>query len=113
MPSLLGDAQRSLAVLVGQAGVGPGPEEEPHALALVLDDAVVQGRVAFPGLLVQDAGVLDDEVDDVKRVAGLVGDGVVKTSFSEFLKKRSEIRSDAKFVVKLGQSWFREPLAGD
>ena len=82
---LLGNAERGLAILVGQPSVGAGPEKQPHALALVLDDAVVQRRVALSGLLVQHAGVLDDEVDDVKRVAGLVGDGVVKTSFREFL----------------------------
>ena len=85
--SFLGNAERGLAVLVLQTRVGSGPEEEPHALALVLDDAVVQGGVALAGLLVKAARVLDDEVDHVQGVARLVGDGVVKTSFSEFLEK--------------------------
>ena len=85
MIPLLCYAQGRLSILVLQTRVGSGPQEQPHALALVLDDAVVQRRVALSGLLVQHAGVLDDEVDDVQRVAGLVGDGVVKTSFREFL----------------------------
>ena len=88
MSSLLGNAERRLAVLVLQTRVGSGPEEQPHALALVLDDAVVQGSVALAGLLVEAARVLDDEVHHVQRVAGLVRDGVVQTSFSKFLKNK-------------------------
>ncbi len=53
MSAFLGDAQRRLAVLVLQPRVGPRPEEEPHALALVLDDAVVERGVAFSRLLVE------------------------------------------------------------
>jgi hypothetical protein len=48
----------------------------------------VQGSVALAGLLVEAARVLDDEVHHVQRVAGLVRDGVVQTSFSKFLKNK-------------------------
>ena len=65
MIPLLCYAQGRLSILVLQTRVGSGPQEQPHALALVLNDAVVQGRVALPRLLVQRARVLDDEVDDV------------------------------------------------
>ena len=67
MIPLLCYAQGRLSILVLQTRVGSGPQEQPHALALVLDDAVVQRGVALSGLLVQHAGVLDDEVDDVVR----------------------------------------------
>ena len=84
--ALLGDVDGRLAVVVLDAGAGAGAEEEPHALALVLDDAVVERRVALARLLVQVARVLHQEVDDVQRVAiVLPGDGVVQTSFRELL----------------------------
>jgi hypothetical protein len=51
----------------------------------------VERRVALARLLVEAAGVLHQEVDDVQRVARLVGDGVVKTSFGEFLKTEKYI----------------------
>ena len=86
VPALLGDVDGRLAVVVLDAGVGAGAEEEPHALALVLDDAVVERRVALARLLVQVGRVLHQEVDDVQRVAiVLPGDGVVQTSFRELL----------------------------
>ena len=91
MIPLLCYAQGRLSILVLQTRVGSGPQEQPHALALVLNDAVVQGRVALPRLLVQRARVLDDEVDDVEGVACLVGNRVVKTSFGKFLKNWQKI----------------------
>ena len=84
--SLPGDAQRSLPVVVGKVWAGPGPQQQPHGLGLVLDDAVVEGGVALLGPPVEGAAVLDQEVNDVERAAGLLGDGVMKTSFSKLLK---------------------------
>ena len=84
--ALLGDVDGRLSVVVFDAGVGAGAEEEPHALALVLDDAVVQRRVALARLLVQLRRVLHQEVDDVQRVAiVLPRNGVVQTRFRELL----------------------------
>ena len=84
--ALLGDVDGRLAVVVLDAGVCAGAEEEPHALALVLDDAVVERRVALARLLVQLRRVLHQEVDDVQRVAiVLPRNGVVQTRFRELL----------------------------
>ena len=86
MRSLPGNAQRRLPVVVLDVRAGPGPEQQPHGLRLVLDDAVVQGGVPLLGPPVEGAAVLDQEVHDVERAAGLLGDGVMKTSFSKLLK---------------------------
>jgi len=70
--TFLGDAERSLSVLVLQTRIGTRPEEEPHALALVLYHAIVERGVALSSLLVEAARVLDDEVDDVQGVTRFV-----------------------------------------
>ena len=87
MSAFLGDAERGLSVLVFQTGVGARPEEESHALALVLYHTIVERGVALACLLVEAARVLNDEVDDVQGVTRFVRYRVVKTSFSKFLKK--------------------------
>ena len=84
--TFLGDAERGLAVLVLQTGISARPEEEPHALALVLYHTIVERGVALASLLVEAARVLDDEVDDVQGVTRFVRNRVVKTSFSKFLQ---------------------------
>ena len=73
----LGNAERSFPVLVLQTWIGSGPEEQPHAFALVLDDAVVQGGVSLPCLLVQAARVLYDKVNNVEGVSGFMGNRIV------------------------------------
>ena len=88
MSAFLGDAERGLSVLVLHTGVGARPEEEPHALALVLYHTIVERGVALTSLLVEAARVLYDEVDDVQGVTRLVRNRVVKTSFSKFLKNK-------------------------
>ncbi len=70
MTAFLGDAQWRLAVLVLQPRVGPRPEEEPHALALVLDDAVVERGVALSRLLVEAGRVLRPNV--IKLFAAVI-----------------------------------------
>ena len=87
MAPFLGNAERRFAVLVLQTRVGSGPEEKSHALALVLDHAVVQGGVALPRLLVQTARVLNDKVYNVEGLTSFVGYRIVKTSFRKFLQK--------------------------
>ncbi len=86
--SLLGDVQRCLPVVVLHCGVGAGPEQQSHALALVLNDAVMERGVSLTCLAVQRGGILHQEVDDVEGVAGLVGDGVMKARLGKFLKNR-------------------------
>ena len=49
---LLGNVDGRLPVVVLHEGVGARPEQQPHALALVLDDAVVQRRVPLASLAV-------------------------------------------------------------
>ena len=88
MSAFLGNAERGLSVLVLHTGVGARPEEEPHALALVLYHTIVERGVALTSLLVEAARVLYDEVDDVQGVTRLVRNRVVKTSFSKFLKNK-------------------------
>jgi hypothetical protein len=94
VPALLGNVGWRLSVVVLHVGVGSRPEQESHALASVLNDAVVERGVALASLLVQGGAVLDEEVDDVQRVAILVVDGQVKTSFGKFLK-------DNEIIVQL------------
>ncbi len=88
VPPLLGDVERRLSVVVLHRGVGARSQEEPEGLALILYDAVVQRSVALSRLPIQAWRVLDQKVDDVQRVAGLVRDGVVQTSLGEFLKMK-------------------------
>ena len=106
VPPLLGDVDRRLAVVVLDAGVGARAEQQPHALALVLDDAVVEGGVALARLLVQVRRVLHQEVDDVQRVAiVLPGNGVVETSFGELLERKSAAFQSQRPQHLSGHSW--------
>ena len=81
--SLPRDVERGLAVVVREVGGGAGPQQQPHGLGLVLDDAVVERGVALLGLAVQAARVLDQEVHHVERAPGLLGDGVVEAGLLE------------------------------
>ena len=111
--ALLGDVDGRLAVVVLDAGVGAGAEEEPHALALVLDDAVVQRRVALARLLVQLRRVLHQEVHDVQRVAiVLPRNGVVQTRFRELLYKDRHIIINIPIKIYVRGGPFRQVLFG-
>lgn len=94
MPPLFGNVKRRLPVVVLHHRVGPGPQEKPHALALVLNNTVVERGVPLAGLLVQTARVLDDEVHDVKGVARLVADGVVQAGLGKFLRESNGNNGD-------------------
>lgn len=90
VPPLLGDVDCRLAVVVLDGGAGTAPEQQAHALCLVLDDAVVQRRVALARLTVQRRRILHQEVHHVQRVAVLVRDGVVQRGLREFLRGGGE-----------------------
>ena len=48
MTSLLSDIQRRFSIAILDIGLGARPQQQPHGLALILNDAVVQRRVALP-----------------------------------------------------------------
>ena len=84
--ALPGDAEWGLAVVVGQVRGGTRPQEQPHGLRLVLDDAVVDGGVPLFGFSVEAGGVLDEEVHDVEGGPRLLGDRVVQETLRVLLK---------------------------
>ena len=87
MTPLFCNVERRLSVVVLHHWVGPGAQEQSHALALVLDDAVVERGVALAGLLVQTPGVLDQEIHDVQGVTRLVADGMVQARLGKLLQE--------------------------
>ncbi len=88
--AFFGNTKRRLPVIVGKIRTRPGPEEQPHGLRLVLDNAVVEGRVPLPRPPVQRGGVLNDEVHHVERGPRLLGDGVVQARLRELLQKQEK-----------------------
>ncbi len=91
--AFFGNTKRRLPGVVGKIRTRPGPEEQPHGLRLVLDNAVVEGRVPLPRPPVQGGGVLNDKVHHVERGSRLLGDGVVQARLRELLQKQEEKKS--------------------
>ena len=93
--ALFRDGQRTLAVVVLDVGIRAGSQKEPHALSLVLHDAIVQRSVAFPGLLIEAEGILYYEVDNVKAMTVLVIDRLMEAGLGKFLYKKRKIIFEA------------------
>jgi hypothetical protein len=85
--AFFGNTKRRLPVVVGKIRTRAGPKEQPHGLRLVLNNAVVEGRVPLPRPPVQRGGVLNDKVHHVERGSRLFGDGVVQARLRELLQK--------------------------
>ena len=75
--SLPGDAQRSLPVVVGKVWAGPGPQQQSHGFWLVLNDTVVEWSVSFLCLPVKVTRVLYEKINNVKRAASFLWNGVM------------------------------------
>ena len=78
--------------------VGSGAQEQLEAFGLVVEGAVVDGRVAVNGGSLQIGRVLHQKVDNVQRMASLLPDGHVQGRFASVLK---ETHSKRDFQIKV------------
>ena len=88
--SFFGNRHGWFSIVVLDGGISSGSQEQSHAFWLILDDTVMEGCVAFAGLLIKAEAVLHNKVHDMKGMAILVTYRFMQSAFSKFLQRTRE-----------------------